>query len=435
MAEFTVNPSLMIDAAQAVLRGNDMGIFTKPGPKQYPHQWNWDSALIALGLSYFDLPRALVEINALLSAQWGDGMLPHVVYHGVESDYFPHPEFWMTEKSPYAPAVETTGITQPPLLTTIVRQIHKNQAIPDFVKQIYPNLLAWHRWLHTQRDADGSGLVCIIHPWESGTDDSPRWLELLANIKPKGIGEFTRGDTLHVSAQERPYPEDYQRFIYLIDLFRKYAYDQAAILAESPFLVQDVLFNAILYRADQDLKALGDEIGADTQVIEGWIEAMNDSFNRRFWQDEDGLYYDFDVRNQKPIRVSTGLTFLPLFAKLASKAQADRLINDHYHHPDHYARDEQVKFGLTSASKRLSWWEPTRYWRGPVWILLNWLVYHGLVDYGFENEAARLREDSLMLMSKSGFREYYDPRDGRGCGSERFSWSAALAIDWIKQKA
>ena len=50
--------------------------------------------------------------------------------------------------------------------------------IPDFIREVYPALLRWHRWLHTARDADGSALACIIHPWESGTDDSPRWLHL-----------------------------------------------------------------------------------------------------------------------------------------------------------------------------------------------------------------------------------------------------------------
>src|SRR6266508_1955302 len=114
----------LIDRAITVLRSNDTGVFTKPGPHQYPHQLNWDSALIALGLSHFDLPRAQSEIRALLSGQWSDGMLPHVVYHHVASDYFPPAVFWQIETSPNAPDVPTSGITQPPLLTTIVRRMH-----------------------------------------------------------------------------------------------------------------------------------------------------------------------------------------------------------------------------------------------------------------------------------------------------------------------
>ena len=176
-------PSL-IDRAISVLHSNDTGIFTKPGPHQYPHQWNWDSALIALGLSHFDLPRAQVEIRSLLSGQWRDGMVPSVVYHSVPSDYFPNPKFWQIENSISAPPVPTTGITQPPLLATVVRLIHSRRPMRDFVWEIFPALLNWHRWLHTARDVDGSALACIIHPWESGTDDSPRWLHLYNRLAP-----------------------------------------------------------------------------------------------------------------------------------------------------------------------------------------------------------------------------------------------------------
>jgi len=188
----------LLDRAISVLRSNDTGVFTKPGPHQYPHQWNWDSALIALGLSHFDLPRAQMEIRALLSGQWLDGMLPHVVYHDVPSDYFPPAVFWQIENSPHAPGVPASGITQPPLLTTVVQRIDSRLPMPGFVHEVYPALLRWHRWLHTARDADGSGLACIIHPWESGTDDSPRWLNLLAAMRPEAVPEFQRGDTRYI---------------------------------------------------------------------------------------------------------------------------------------------------------------------------------------------------------------------------------------------
>lgn len=429
------NPIRIIKSARAVLRENDMGMFTKPGPHQYPHQWNWDSALIALGLSHFDLPRALIEIKALLSGQWGDGMLPHVVYHERPSDYFPTPQFWEIERSRYAPKELTSGITQPPLLTTVVKIMHEqnNDQMIDFIKEIYPKLLAWHRWLHTYRDVDGSGLVCIIHPWESGTDDSPRWLKILESIQPENIMGFSRGDTRYVSARERPYPEDYQRFIYLIELFRKYEYNQEKILEKSPFVVQDVHFNAILYRSDHDLKTLAELIHEDTSEIDKWIGLMKTNFNKRFWNEVDGLFYDFDTVSQRAIKVNTGTTFMPLYAGLALNEQAERLIKDYYHQSAHYGLDEDVRYQLTSASKSIPYWDPRRYWRGPVWILLNWLIYRGLQNYGYAFEAKSLRDDSLSLIEKSGYREYYDPRDGSGCGSESFSWSAALALDWLER--
>lgn len=83
----------LLARVRATLRGNDTGAFIKPSPGQYPHQWNWDSAVIALGLSHFDPARAWAEVVSLLASQWRDGMVPHVIYHHGPSDYFPPPDF------------------------------------------------------------------------------------------------------------------------------------------------------------------------------------------------------------------------------------------------------------------------------------------------------------------------------------------------------
>jgi glycogen debranching enzyme len=420
----------LIDLAQAVLRKNDAGSFTKPGPNQYPHQWNWDSALIALGLSHFDLPRALTEIRSLLGGQWKDGMLPHVVYHSAPSDYFPTPAFWQIENSLHAPGAPTSGITQPPLLATVIRRMHMRHAIPQFIGEVYPALLKWHRWMHTFRDADHSGLACIIHPWESGTDDSPRWLESMASINPQDIPEFQRGDTFHVAAAERPHRADYERFIYLIDVFRREKYDPTALLANSPFLVQDVLFNSILYRADADLRVLAEEVGQPTDEIDGWMNHLRAHFDRQFWNEAQGLYYDYDLKRGASIAVNTAATFLPLFGGLASREQARRLVEEHLQNPLEYAPNEKIRYWLTTTSQTEPAWEARRYWRGPAWIILNWFAIEGLRRYDYTDLADAIRRDSLELLARSGFREYYDPRDGSGCGSTDFSWSAALTFEF-----
>lgn len=426
-----MNTARLLLKAQETLRLNDAGSFTKPGPRQYPHQWNWDSALIALGLSHFDLPRALTEIRSLLSGRWRDGMLPHIVYHDQPSDYFPDPAFWQIEGSPYAPTCPTSGITQPPLLTTIIRRIHRRKPIGDFIAEVFSALLAWHRWLHTARDVDGSGLAAMIHPWESGTDDSPRWLSVLERIQPQTTMQFRRGDLTHVRADERPYQADYERFIYLIDVFRSCSYQPEALAQRSPFLVQDVLFNAVIHQADQDLHALALEIGQPGEEIAGWIQAARQSYPAIFWDHSSGLYLDFDLRTRQPIRVNTAATFLPLFAGLASDEQAGRLVEEHLQNPAEYAPDADAPYLLTTTSKSEPAWDARRYWRGPVWIILNWLVSEGLHRYGYHELADKIKSDSLALMARSGFREYYDPRDGSGCGSPDFSWSAALAIEWL----
>lgn len=429
-----MNQSL-IDRAISVLRNNDTGVFIKPGPHQYPHQWNWDAALVALGLSHFDMPRAKAEIRALLSGQWQDGMLPHVVYHNVPSDYFPYAGFWQIENSPDEPGVPTSGITQPPLLATVVQRMHSRSPMPDFISEIYPALLRWHRWLHTARDADGSGLACIIHPWESGTDDSPRWLHIFESIRPEALPEFQRGDMKYVAATERPNRAEYERFIYLIDVFRKQGYAPEKLLAYSPFLVQDILFNAILFRADEDLRELAMSLDQPVEEIDGWLSRIRHVYNDRFWDEDAGLYYDYDVRSGKSIPVNTASTFMPLFAGLLLKEQAKRLVEGHLLNPTEYAPDGEVHHWVTTTAKTEPAWEPRRYWRGPVWVIMNWFILEGLQRYGYEDLAETIRQDTLGLIEEAGFREYYDGRDGSGCGSTDFSWSAALTIELGRDQA
>jgi len=156
-------------------------------------------------------------------------------------------------------------------------------------------------------------------------------------------------------------------------------------------------------------------------------------FDARFWDEERGLYCDYDMRARAPIAVNTAATFMPLYAGLAGERQAQRLIDEHWLNPAEYAPDEAVRYRITTTSKSEPEWEARRYWRGPVWIILNWLLSDGLRRYGFVDLAEALRRDSLDLMERSGFREYYDARDGTGCGSPQFSWSAALAIEFLAQ--
>ena len=79
----------LIDKARALLAGNDMGPFVRPGKELYPHQWNWDSAFVALGLAHVDPERGRAEVRSLLRGQWSDGMVPHIVFHIPAPDYSP----------------------------------------------------------------------------------------------------------------------------------------------------------------------------------------------------------------------------------------------------------------------------------------------------------------------------------------------------------
>jgi hypothetical protein len=260
-------------------------------------------------------------------------------------------------------------------------------------------------------------------------DNSPLWADALDRITPRDLPPFKRRDTIHVAPEERPLAPDYERFVHLIDLGRRLRWESRALLDQMPFLVQDVLFCSILHRADEDLRALALELGEETREMDAWLARTRAVFNARFWDDARGLYLDYDVRAQSPIRINANATFAPLFAGLASPEQAARLIAEHFENPAEYAPDADSKFRLPSVAKNERGYSPRRYWCGSVWIQMNWIIAQGLRRYGYAAQADALARDSLALIDQSGFREYYDPRDGSGCGATDFSWTAALALD------
>ena len=75
-------------------------------------------AFIALGYSYFNLNFALKEINTLLDGQWKDGMVPHILFHNTKTNYYPNYTAWNCGNK-----IHSSGITQPPILATILKEI------------------------------------------------------------------------------------------------------------------------------------------------------------------------------------------------------------------------------------------------------------------------------------------------------------------------
>jgi hypothetical protein len=135
--------------------------------------------------------------------------------------------------------------------------------IHRFVDAMYSKLLSWHRYLATKRDPEGSGLVTIYHPWESGTDNSPRWDEALDAVPVGEVPHYRRGDLQHVDdAAERPTDLEYDRYLWLVELVKRARYDEAEIYFAHPFLVKDVLFSAILVAANEALLEIADFVDA-----------------------------------------------------------------------------------------------------------------------------------------------------------------------------
>lgn len=87
---------------------------------------------------------------------------------------------------------------------------------------------------------------------------------------------------------------------------------------------------------------------------------------------------------------------------------------------------------LPSVDVQEPYFKEFTYWRGPVWVNTNWMIYLGLLKYGQIDAAERIKQGILELVSNHGFREYYDAYTGEGLGGKSFSWTASLVMDMIK---
>jgi hypothetical protein len=425
----------LLRLAKTILDFNWTGGYTKPGPRLYPHQWSWDSAFIAIGYAHYDQARAIRELSHLFESQWTNGLLPQITFDTQSSgEYFPGVGFWHANRSPHAPRDrKTSGVVQPPIHATATLHVYRHAddtaAARSFLEEAFPRLKAWHEYLYRERDPEDEGLVYIRHPWESGMDNSPIWDSIMQRIqlRPDQIPKYQRADTHLVSTEDRPVNAEYDRFAYLVQLFAERDYDEAHIREDCPFLVQDVLFNALLCQADRDLAEIACILDKNPSPFEDRAEQTAQAMNRKLWNEEHATYLDFDLVTGQPLRAYVAAGFLPLYAGVPVEDRAQRMV-EALESPCFYLGDKSVR-AVPSYDRYGFGFSTDRYWRGPVWVNIDWLLMRGLERYGFEEHAGYLRQIIIDLVEDGGFYEYFDPISGRGHGSNFFSWTAALFLD------
>jgi len=406
-----------------ILKANDRGGFTIPSPRLYPYQWNWDSVFAALGLAAFDNDRAWQELETLFEAQWADGMVPHIVFRQNDPDYFPGPDVWQSGTT-----LPTSGHSQPPVAASVAWTLAKSGTDADLERAsaLFPKLFAFNKWFHDMRDPDRTGLVGVIHPWETGRDNCPDWDIGMAHITvPDDLDAYQRRDTDHVSADERPSAEHYDRFLTIVKFGRECGWDHRHIVTHGPFFMADPGVQFILMRADRDLLSLAERLGAKEKIveIEAWI-ARSSTGVQGLWNDEVGSFCAKDLRTGE---FSDGVTNASMLAFYADAGTADQ-----QHRLADHAREilKKVRYGLPSWDPRHSQFEAKRYWRGPVWAVMNYMIAEGLSDKGHDELSDRIKQDTLSLIAQSGFHEYFDPLTGDGLGGGQFSWTAAIQLAW-----
>lgn len=429
--------------AVALLKNNDRGSYIMPNGNLYPHQWLWDSCFIAVGLRHLDVERAQKEILSLFRGQWSNGMVPHIVFRN-DARYKGDRNAWRSWVSPYAPqSISTTGITQPPLLAEAIVRIGEKMSWPErrlWYQSVWEPLLAYHQWLYADRDPHTEGLVLQLHPWETGLDNTPPWMEQLHDHQlPAWIRMLQRTKLINavslIRRDTRSVPLD-ERFsnVEVLALFdtqrrlRRKAYNTDRILDHSLFAIEDLAFNSIFMRANQLLLEIAKSIREEVPTeLQDNIARSKTAFEG-LWDPLTKQYYSRDFITHNLIREQSVACLLPLYSGAITKERAAEIVK---------LLENEKYFGTPypapSAPVNSNYFDSKRYWQGPTWVNINWLLIDGLERYGYKDHAEVLKESTLELVEKHGFAEYFNPITGEAEGSNDFSWTAALAIDLLKR--
>lgn len=376
--------------------------FTVPSPMSYPFQWMWDSCFHAIVLNHYSPSDAKEELRSLLSSQFDNGMVPHMIYRG-EGDLMKLGDGFV--KIDWGRETTST-ITQPPLIAEAAWNIYRKDGDKKFLRDVYRDLCECFAYLLSARDPRGNGLAGIINPDESGEDNSPRFDGVLGLPPIQSL------------------QQNFESRLKLVEALRAGHFD--APFMKQYFWVKDVPFNAILVEDLRALSRIAEALGEHDDAAKYSEQALRVAIAMRERMHDGDLYWPTYSESYFKIKLKTWHIFAPLYARLLSQDEARRLVDEHLLNPHEF----RTHFMVPTVSIDEATYDPEGFWRGPVWIGVNWFVFRGLMNYGYRDVASRILEQSLRLIELSGFREYYRPDTGAGLGAQDFTWGT-LVVDML----
>lgn len=189
-----------------------------------------------------------------------------------------------------------------------------------------------------------------------------------------------------------------------------------------------------LYRELQAMAFIADKLGKaeDHKKYLARADALAQHVNKILWDDQEGFYFDRNEKTGELNHLKSAAGFLPLWVGIASPEQARRLVTEHLLNTNEF----WLKYPVATYSRtEKDFYEGRKRtecnWQGPVWIPVNYMIFHGLLRYGFKDAARDLayRTFSLALDENPVTREYYDSDTGNGNGMNPFwGWSTLAYV-------
>lgn len=356
-----------------------------PNRRKYPWQWLWDSCFHAIAWSALGDERCCTELETLFSLQLPSGFLPHM---GYARDPRSALELWHSEGR--------SDITQPPMYGHALRVL---SARGFGTEHLHEPAVAAMRCLVEQRRDPSSGLIRVVHPWESGRDDSPRW----------------------DGWEQRPFNE--RRWNRRKrELVRSIELRDGAAWANPEFEVAPAGFSALVaFNARELAELTGD---ADGELAAG-ADALARAIDAR-WSERQRTWGD--VRLRGPGDGGLAPTLDGLLPVLVSSEQQ---------HVDEAFAElfDEARFwrpwGPSGLAADANGYAPRRYWRGDAWPQEIYLLMVAAQRRGREEDARRLAERLTHGCVRARFAERWNPESGDALGAVPQGW-AALAAEGIR---
>jgi len=359
--------------------------YTCPNAERYPWQWLWDSAFHAIVWAELGDDRAPVELRTLLCGQDREsGFVPHIGYQR-EPTFLA--DFWGR--------IGWSSITQPPMYGHAVAELEARGV--SVSGATIERAVAGVRFLTRSRRRSRAGLVELVHPWESGADDSLRWDDLVGGPDVSSEARFERKGALLNGVIRGPGGEPLAN-----DAFAVGAASMTALVA----------FNAAEIAAvtgDEGLRSAADELAG----------ALSDRWDPELatWID-DGPTAGGSGRTRS-VEALLGALVDPDHAHV--DAALDQLLDPAAH---------GAPFGPTGVHRGEPAYAPATYWRGPAWPQLTYLLWVAARRRGRGDVAAALAGSLTAGANLSGFAEYWHPDSGVGGGAVPQSWTGlAYVVD------
>ncbi len=360
--------------------------YAAPNSEVYPWQWLWDSCFHVLVWARLgDHKRAVAELSQVFVAQTADGFVPHMNY---QLDPSQSVEFWGRAGS--------SSITQPPMFGHAAAELLRNGV--DVPGDVVANCLAGLSFLLTERRRTDDGLVVLCHPWETGTDDSPRWDDAC----PGGfaIDRWRAHKSYLVGTVEHN--------------------DVGSAVANPEFEVASAGFNALIAFNTFELASTiaGDGPHAETlERLRAAAEELVGAIDAR-WNGETWIDGGKDSPQSGGARTADGLLPLLVTANAEARVTAFASLVD----PSAYGGP----FGPAGVHRAEPTYEPNTYWRGPAWPQLSYLLWIAARNAN-DPVATQLGQSLRAGSSTSGLAEYWNIDSGNGLGAMPQSW-AGLGI-------